>query len=262
MSILAEILDRKVVEVREARERRSREELERVIEALPPARGFAQALRRPAGKPLRAIAEIKRASPSAGAIRPDADPAAVAREYARAGAAAISVLTDVHFFDGRLAFLEQVRAAVGLPALRKDFLVDPYQLFEARAAGADAVLLIVAALEDAALEAMIAGAGRLGMDALVEAHGEAEVERAVAAGATVVGVNHRDLATFTIDMSLTARIRPRVPDSVILVAESGIRGPDDVRALAEAGADAILVGETLMRAESPGAALAELLEAA
>lgn len=261
MSILAEILRVKAEEVRAARQRRPSAELERVIADLGPARGFAQAVRRPRGGPLRAIAEIKRASPSAGPIRPGADPALIAREYAASGAAAISVLTDERFFDGRLSFIEEVRGSVELPALRKDFLVDPYQLLEARAAGADAVLLIVAALDDGALAEMIDGAARLGMDALVETHDESEVARAVAAGASVIGVNHRNLATFEIDMGLTARIRPRVPDSAVLVAESGIRVSADVRALAEAGADAVLVGETLMRAESPGAALAELLEA-
>jgi indole-3-glycerol phosphate synthase len=211
---------------------------------------------------MRVIAEIKRASPSAGPIRPGAVPAEIAREYADSGATAISVLTDERYFDGRLSFLEEVRGAVDLPAMRKDFLIDPYQLLEARAAGADAVLLIVAALDDAVLTEMIAGASGLGMDALVETHSEDEVARALAAGATLIGVNHRNLATFEIDMSLTARIRPQIPDEVILVAESGIRGPEDVRALGEAGADAVLVGESLMRADSPGAALRSLLEAA
>ncbi|MEM9493255.1 MAG: indole-3-glycerol phosphate synthase TrpC, partial [Myxococcota bacterium] len=207
---------------------------------------------------VRVIAEIKRASPSAGAIRAGADPAAIAREYRAAGAAALSVLTDEQFFDGRLAFLGQVREAVDLPLLRKDFLIDPYQVVEARAAGADAVLLIVAALDQDALNALLAETRRLGMDALVEIHSEDEAARAVAAGAEIIGVNHRDLTTFTIDMSLSGRLRPQIPAQTIMVGESGIGSADDVRALGAAGVDAVLVGERLMRAESPGQALRQL----
>jgi indole-3-glycerol phosphate synthase len=205
------------------------------------------------------LAEIKRASPSAGAIRPGADPAAIAREYAAAGAAALSVLTDQRFFDGHLDFLARARAAVPLPLLRKDFIVDPYQVFEARAAGADAILLIVAALEPAQLAALLAESTRLGMDTLVEVHDEDEADVALAAGARLVGVNHRDLRTFTVDMGLTARIAPRLPPAVVLVAESGIRTADDLRAVGDAGAHAVLVGEALMRAPSPGDALARLV---
>jgi indole-3-glycerol phosphate synthase len=169
------------------------------------------------------------------------------------------VLTDRDYFDGDLAFLARVRAVVELPLLRKDFLVDDYQVVEARAAGADAVLLIVAALDDGALRGLAAAAAGLGMDALVEVHDEAEAERAVAAGASIIGVNHRDLATFTMDMGLTARLAPQVPAGTILVGESGIRTADDVAMLGAAGAHAVLVGEALMRQPSPGAALAALL---
>ncbi len=258
-SILAEILRHKRDEVAAAAAARPRDQLEDAARAAGPVRPLAAALGRAPGAPVRVIAEIKRASPSAGPIRPGADPAAVAREYAAAGAAAISVLTDERFFDGHLRFLAAVRAAVGLPLLRKDFIVDPYQVVEARAAGADAVLLIAAALEPPALAGLLAEAARLGMDALVEIHRETEAEVALAAGARLIGVNHRDLATFTIDMDLTARLAPRLPAGAVLVAESGIRTAADVRRLGEAGAHAVLVGETLMRAPSPGAALAELL---
>jgi indole-3-glycerol phosphate synthase len=224
-----------------------------------PARDLLAALRRGPGQPVRVIAEVKRASPSAGPIRPGADVAEIARAYAAAGAAAISVLTDREFFDGQLAFLTAARAAVGVPVLRKDFLVDPYQVVEARAAGADGVLLIVAALPDAMLAELLARTRALGMTALVEVHDEAELSRALAQDARLLGVNHRNLRDFSIDMSLTSRLRARVPAGTVLVGESGIRTVADVRALGAAGADAVLIGETLMRAASPGAALAELV---
>ena len=259
-SILADILSHKRDELVAARAARPLVELEAQAGAAAPTRSLAAALRRAPEEPIRAIAEIKRASPSAGPIRPGADPAAIAREYAAAGAAAISVLTDEAFFDGRLEFLAAVRAAVDLPLLRKDFIIDPYQVVEARAAGADAVLLIAAALELGQLGDLLAEAARHQLDALVEVHSPDEAEAAVAAGARLVGVNHRDLTTFTIDMGLTARLAPRLPPDAVLVAESGIRTAKDVRALAQAGAHAILVGEALMRAPSPGAALGRLLQ--
>jgi indole-3-glycerol phosphate synthase len=261
MSILADILAAKREEVAAAKAERPMVELERACDTAGPVRSLSAALRRPAGGKVRAIAEIKRASPSAGPIRPGANPAVIAREYAAAGAAAISVLTDRRFFDGDLTFLTAVRGTVDLPLLRKDFLIDRYQVVEARAAGADAILLIVAALDDATLVSLLAEANRLGMDALVEVHSEEEAMRARAAGAEIVGVNHRDLATFTMDMGLTGRLRAMVPADVVLVGESGIKSPADVAALAAAGADAILVGESLMRAPSPGQALRALLGA-
>ena len=188
-------------------------------------------------------------SPSAGPIRPEADPVTIARTYADAGAAALSVLTDRQFFDGRLEFLAAVHDAVPLPVLRKDFVIDPYQVVEARAAGADAVLLIVAALDDVRLAELAA---------LVEVHDLAEAERALAIAPTLLGVNHRDLSTMQIDMGLTAQVAPRVPPGVVLVAESGIKTAADVAALVAVGAHAILVGESLMRAADPGAALRAL----
>lgn len=256
--ILAQILEQKRREVADAVARTGAAAPERAAPRRA-ALDFAAALRRPPGGAMRAIAEIKRASPSAGPIRPGADPVAIAAEYEAAGAAAISVLTDRAFFGGSLEDLAAVRARAGVPLLRKDFVIDPVQVAEAAAAGADALLLIVAALDDAALASLLASCRAHGLEALVEVHDAAEAERAVAAGARVIGVNHRDLGTFEIDMTLTARLRPLVPPDRVLVAESGIRAADDVRRLADAGADAILVGETLMRRPSPGAALRELL---
>lgn len=224
-----------------------------------PKRSLAAALHRAAGEPMRVLAEIKRASPSAGPIRPGADPVEIARDYARGGAAAISVLTDREFFAGDLAFLSPCKDAVKVPILRKDFLIDPEQLYEAARYGADAALLIVAALSPRELADMMKAARDYRLETLVEAHTLAEAETALAAGATVLGVNHRDLHTFAIDMTLTEQIAKRVPPNVVLVAESGIKTRDDVRRMADAGAHAVLVGETLMRAPSPGDALRELL---
>jgi len=208
-------------------------------------RGFAAALRR-SGE-VRLLAEVKRRSPSAGDIRPGADPAEVARAYVQGGAAALSVLTDRDYFGGDLAFLRAVRAAVPVPVIRKDFLIDPVQVWEARAAGADAVLLIARILDPPLLKELHDLARELGMDALVEAHTEPELERALDAGATLVGVNNRDLDTFVTDLELSVRLAPRVPAGVTYVAESGIRTAEDVDRLGEAGVDAILVGESLMR---------------
>ena len=255
--ILDEIVRHKRTEVAIDKAKRPLAELETAVGAAGPVRPFAAALRAP--PPPRVIAEIKRASPSAGPIRPGADPAAVAREYAAGGAAAISVLTDQAFFDGRLEFLALVRQAVELPILRKDFLVDPYQVVEARAAGADCVLLIVAALSPGLLADLMAQAGAVGLETLVEVHSETEAETAIAAGARLIGVNHRDLRTFAIDMGLTARLAPMLPAGTVLVAESGIRTPADLEVLARAGACAVLIGESLMRELSPGAALARLI---
>ena len=252
------ILDRILATKRDELAALDRARVLAAVAAAPPARPFRAALARAPGQRMRVIAEIKRASPSAGPIRPDADPVAIAGEYTAAGATAISVLTDRTYFDGALEFLPRVRAAVATPLLRKDFVIDPIQVAEARAAGADAVLLIVAALPRT-LPALVAATREYGLDALVEVHDEAELDVALAAGATLVGVNHRDLKTFAVDMTLTARIAKRVPAEIVLVAESGIRTADDVRQLGDAGAHAILVGEQLMRAASPGAALAELL---
>lgn len=208
-------------------------------------RGFAAALRRP--REVRLLAEVKRRSPSAGDIRPGADPVEVARAYVQGGAAALSVLTDREYFGGDLQFLRAVRGAVEVPVIRKDFLIDPVQVWEARAAGADAVLLIVRILEQPLLQELHDLARELGMDVLVEAHTEAELGRAMDIGATLVGVNNRDLDTFVTDLDLSLRLAPRVSADVTYVAESGIRTAADVDRLGAVGVDAILVGESLMR---------------
>ena len=258
-SILDKILAVKRDEVAAARAVRSFEEVDIAARRCEPTRGLEAALRRERGTPMRVLAEIKRASPSAGPIRKDADPAEIAGEYAGAGAAAISVLTDKQFFDGDLSFLAKVRERVSVPLLRKDFVIDAYQIAEARAAGADAVLLIVAALDETQLAELLATAYDYTLDALVEVHDLREAEVALKVGATLVGVNHRDLRTFTMDMSLTSKVAKVVPAGTVLVGESGIKSAADVKMLDEAGAHAILVGEHLMRAPSPGAALRELL---
>lgn len=231
-----------------------------VLEASPrygePRRGFAAALR---AKTPAVIAEVKRASPSRGVIRADFDALAVARSYAGAGAAAISVLTEERFFQGRPDYLGAIRDAVAVPLLRKDFIFDAYQLAEARAWGADAALLIVAILDAAQLVDLHAAATELGLDVLVEAHTADEVERAVATGATLIGVNNRDLKTFVTRLETAERLRPLIPATTLTVAESGIERPADIARLRAAGYDAFLVGESLMRAPDPGAALKALL---
>lgn len=219
-------------------------------------RGFAAALKHPAE--VRLLAEVKRRSPSAGDIRPGADPVQVARAYVRGGAAALSVLTDRQYFGGDLDFLRAVRAAVPVPVIRKDFLIHPVQVWEARAAGADAVLLIVRILDQPLLAELHALAGELGMDVLVEAHTDEELDRALEVGATLVGVNNRDLDTFATDLDLCVRLAPRVPAYATYVGESGIRTAADVDRLGKAGVDAILVGESLMRQPDLRAAAAAL----
>lgn len=261
MSILATILATKRDEVIAAKASRPLGLLERDARAPGPTRGLAAALRRPPGAPVRVLAEIKRASPSAGPIRPGAEPEVIAAAYAQAGAAAISVLTDRQYFDGDLGFIARCRAVTSLPLLRKDFLIDPYQVIEARHAGADAVLLIVAALSPPQLGELLAVAQAWDLDALVEVHTVAEADIALTAGAELIGVNHRDLRTFAIDMGLTGEVAPRLPADAVLVAESGIRTAADVATLGAVGAHAVLVGEQLMRADSPGHALLELRSA-
>jgi indole-3-glycerol phosphate synthase len=228
--------------------------------AMPAARGFEAALRRGRGAARPAvIAEFKRRSPSAGALRPGGDAAAIAREYEAAGAAALSILTDHPFFEGTLADLAAARAATSLPVLRKDFLIDEDDLVEARLAGADAALLIVRILTRDALARMITVARRLSLPVLVEAHSDAEVEEALACGATLIGVNHRDLDTLEIDLGLSSRARGLAGAQALIVGESGIRTPDDVARMVAHGVDAILVGEALLRAPSPGEALRALM---
>jgi indole-3-glycerol phosphate synthase len=207
------------------------------------------------------IAEVKRCSPSKGALAPISDPAALAAEYEKGGAAAISVLTEQRRFKGSLADLDAVRAAVDIPVLRKDFVVSPYQIWEARAHGADMLLLIVAALEQTVLTSFIERAYSLGMTALVEVHTVEEVERAAAAGARVIGVNARDLKTLDVDRGTFARLAPSIPAGIVRIAESGVRGPLDVMDYARAGADAVLVGEALVTDDAPRNSVADLVAA-
>ncbi len=243
------VLDAIVARKREDLERLERElpvrELRHRAEQSSPPRPFAAALR---GQTLSVIAEFKRASPSRGAIAQSAQPDEVARAYRAGGASAISVLTEEHRFGGSIADLMAVRQAVESPTLRKDFLFDPRHILEARAAGADAVLLIVAMLEDAALLDLQDQARSLGLDALVEVHTEAELERALRLGARLIGINNRDLHSFDVDLATFERLAPHVPADRVLVAESGVFGEADARRMRVAGADAILVGEALMRA--------------
>lgn len=214
----------------------------------PPPRPLTPSLATPG---LSVIAEVKRRSPSAGEISPDLDPGALAAEYARGGASAISVLTEPSHFSGSAADLEAVRSAVGLPVLRKDFILHSAQVWESRAMGADAVLLIVAALDQPQLRALLAEVRSAGMEALVEVHTRAEAERAVEAGATVVGVNNRDLATFRVDLGTAERLAAALPDGVVRVAESGMSSLGAARRMAQAGYHAILVGEAAVRSPRP-----------
>ncbi len=247
--MLDEIIAHKRIEIAEAESAVPLSELRRLAAWQPQARDFVAALRHAgarAGRTPALIAEVKRASPSRGELNADLDPAALAHDYAHAGAAAISVLTDRRFFRGSLADLEAVRRAVLQPILQKDFIVNEYSIVQARAAGADAVLLIVAALDDAELRDLLAVTHGLAMNAIVEVHNEAELERALKLDARIIGVNNRNLATFAVDTSTTMRLRPQVPPALIFVAESGIRTAEDVQALREIGADAMLVGEALV----------------
>lgn len=257
--ILDEILAHKREEVRRAMEARSLSDLERACGRAAPARDFAAALRRGPKDPIRLIAEFKRASPSKGIIRPDLMPADVARRYSAGGASAMSVLTDRKFFSGDLQDLEEVRRAVNLPLLRKDFIIDPWQISEARAAGADAILLIAAALKRDDMTAFQRRAKELGMASLIEVHDEGDLEKALSIHAEIIGVNNRDLRTFRVDVETTFRLRARIPAGLIVVSESGIGTREDVLRLQSANVDAILVGESLMKRHDPGAATADLL---
>ena len=244
---LAEICAHKRAEVAARKEERSLASLEREAAQASPARGFAAALARPSRTGTGLVAEIKRASPSKGLIRADFDPAGHARDYAAGGAACLSVLTDKHFFQGSDEALQQARAAVDLPVLRKDFTLDPWQVVEARALGADAVLLIAAVLDDPTLHELDGLARKLGMDVLVEVHDEEEMERAVALSPDLLGINNRDLRRFSTDLAVTERLAPLAPEGALLVSESGIANREDCRRLAEAGVRCVLIGESLMR---------------
>jgi len=260
--ILDEIISRTRREL-EVRKTILREEtLLQGLDRLGPPRSLSARLSapHPRGFPVHIIAEIKKASPSCGCIREDFDPVGIARRYDTNGASAVSVVTEEHYFQGGLHVLEAVRSATALPLVRKDFLVDPYQVAESRYFGADAVLLIARALSDRLMELLLTSTRACGMEALVEVHDDRDLERALAAGAAIIGINNRDLATFQTDLATSERLARRVPDHVLLVSESGIRTPEDIRRLAASGIRAFLVGETLMRAPHPGEKLRELLQ--
>lgn len=257
MSILDEIVASKRQEVATSRHRLPMEELEAQAESAPPVRDFRAALAGPG--PIQLIAEVKKASPSAQVIRADFDPVAIARIYQEHGAACLSILTDAPYFQGHLSHLARARASVAVPLLRKDFLIDDYQVVEARLAGADAILLIAEILDDAALVRLRERAHRLGMAALVEFHDPANLPRVLGSGADLVGINNRDLNRFVTDLEQTLRLRDRVPPGVVVVSESGIRRRADVERLEAAGVSAILVGESLMRAPDIGLAVERLL---
>lgn len=250
------IVARRLERVREARLLRPPDSLERAAAARADFRSFADAI---GGGGLKIIAEMKRSSPSAGVLRCEYDCGGIARAYESAGAAALSVLTEGDYFAGSLDDLQDARAAVRLPVLRKDFIVDEYQVYESAEGGADALLLIVAALEDRALRHLIERASSLGLAALVEVHTDGELERALDAGARIVGVNNRNLKTLEVDLETSYRLRSRIPSSCLTVSESGIRNGADLRKLSEAGYHAALIGEHFMRARDPGEALAGLL---
>lgn len=256
--ILDEIIAHKRQEVSRQKSVIPLAELRAWLRDAPPVRGFGSALRKP-DSTVAVVAEIKKASPSLGLIRFDCDPGRIAASYEQNGASALSVLTDRRFFCGCLADLRRARETSRLPVLRKDFIVDEYQLAEARVAGADAVLLILAALTRSDLKRLLDAAGKFGLDALVEVHDEVEMETAMASGARLVGVNNRDLRTFRVDMDATVRLSKLAGPSVTFVSESGIKSRDDLRALATMGVQAALVGESLMSAPDPGAKLREML---
>jgi indole-3-glycerol phosphate synthase len=266
-NVLTEILAAKTEHVSAQKRLRSQTEVERLAAAATPPRGFANTLRKAAATRFALIAEMKRKSPSGGEIRPGFDPAAIARDYETAGAACLSVLTDTPYFGGLDTDLPAARAAVPMPALRKDFMIDPYQIAESRALGADCILLIVAALDDGQLAELAMESRRLGMDALIEVHDEDELDRALKLDApltatTMIGINNRNLKTLKTDLATFERLAPRVPADRLLVAESGLRHTADLRRMVSARAEAFLVGESLLRQQDLVGATRALLGSA
>ena len=260
--ILKKILQVKAGEVAAGSAARPLRQLRAEVESAPEPRDFLGALKasRDAGR-AAVIAEIKKASPSQGVIRHAFDPAAIARSYATAGASCLSVLTDKSFFHGEPEYLQQARAACVLPVLRKDFMIDPWQVYESRLMGADCILLIVRALGDAQMAELAGTAADLGMDALLEVHDEEELERALALKPPFVGINNRDLSSFHTDPGITLGMLPKIPADCLVVTESGIRSREDVQRMRSHGVHGFLVGETFMRADDPGQKLAELFAA-
>jgi len=258
-TILRKILARKAEEVAQRSSKVSLGSLDSKISEVSAPRGFADALARQAGRRLPAvIAEVKKASPSKGVIREDFEPDQIAQSYALGGATCLSVLTDIDFFQGADVYLERARAACTLPVLRKDFTVDPYQIVEARAIGADAILLIVAALEDAQMEELAETAQEYGLDVLVEVHNREELERSLALSTPLIGVNNRDLHTFDTRLDTTLDLLPYIPEERLVITESGIHTSEDVTVMRDNSVLAFLVGEAFMRSPDPGERLKEL----
>lgn len=255
--ILDEIIAYKKEELAETKRRKSLADIKAQVAEAEHARGFASALSTAGG--IKLIAEVKKASPSKGVICDDFDPVKIADVYASSGASCISVLTEQKYFQGRLEYLDDIRKSVGLPLLRKDFIIDEYQIYETRAAGADAILLISACLEKRQMGDYLGIAKKIGLDVLVESHTYKELDKALLAGAMLVGINNRDLATFTVSLQTTLDLLKDIPDDRTVVSESGIKNRDDVIMLEKAGVDAVLVGESLMREKDIGKKVKELL---
>ncbi len=257
-SILTEILERKQEEIAALTKQFSGAEIKARAEQAPPARDFRAALA--SGKPPRVIAEIKKASPSKGVIAERFEPAPTGRRYEEGGAAAISVLTDERFFQGKLSHLTAVKNETSIPVLRKDFLIHPHQIYESRAAGADSVLLIAAALKNAeSIAELLEIARSVGMEPLVEVHKHSEVEMALKAGARVIGINNRDLESFEVDLSVSETLAPAIGKDKVIVAESGITSSNDMLLLSRTGVSAFLIGESFMKSASPGKALSDMI---
>jgi indole-3-glycerol phosphate synthase len=258
-TVLEKILSRKAEEVAERKTLRSQSELELILPAVDAPRGFANAMQVAVAAGRSAvIAEVKKASPSKGVIRKDFDPAQIARSYELGGACCLSVLTDIDFFQGSDAYMQQAREACSLPVIRKDFMIDPYQVIEARALGADCILLIVAALDDALMHELAAIAKDVGLDVLVEVHNAAELERALTLDTPLVGINNRNLHNFETSLQTTIDLLVGMPEDRLVITESGIHLPEDVVLMKEHNVHAFLVGEAFMRADEPGHKLAEL----
>ena len=255
--ILQKIVEYKQEEIARAKIAVPFDDLQSQLSNAPPVRDFVFQLR--LSHPMGVIAEVKKASPSAGVIREDFNPVEIAKIYEQNGAACISVLTDEHFFQGKLSYLEEVRKAVDLPLLRKDFILDRYQIAEARIAGADCVLLIAECLDDEQLRSLYQYTRELGMQALVELYEESNLERVLKLNPHIIGVNNRNLRTFETDLNHSIRLRNKVRETILFVSESGIKNKNDVRRLIDSGVHAILVGETLMRPDDIGLALRDLL---
>ena len=255
---LKKIVEKKKEEVKERKKVLSVREIEERISRVPPPRNFLEAISGHA--PVAVIAEIKRASPSLGVIKDNVDPLQFARDYEKGGASAISVLTEPNFFKGDLSDLNLVKENSSLPLLQKDFIIDPFQVFEGRAAGADAVLLIAALLDREQLNDFVRLVGDLGLVPLVEIHGEDDLEKISTLSLPLIGINNRDLKTFEVDLGTTLRLRREIPPGIKIISESGIKNSDDVRLLRESGVDGILVGEILMRSSDPASTIRELLE--